>query len=368
LTSLDDESGSGPAIYAGGRFTAAGGATANRVAKWDGSNWSPLGSGMNDTVLTLTAFDDGTGPALYAGGSFTTAGGSAANRVAKWNGTSWSNLGSGMNKDVHTLTGFSSLITGGPALYAGGKFTTADGTSANHIAVWNGTGWFPLGLGGGMNDDVRALLVFDDGSGPALFAGGAFTTAGGIPAQRMAKWNGLWWSPLDLGMDDEVFALASFDDSSASGPLLYAGGAFTTAGGASADGVPGPVPGPHIASWNGLNWASVGSGVNHAVYALSTFNDISKGRVTPMLCAGGEFTIAGGEPANRIATWNGTSWSPLGNGMELGVHALVPWTGASDDAQGIIAGGVFRTSFSGDSNLALWHSCPESEPADLNDD
>ncbi|MFH0983162.1 MAG: hypothetical protein V2A79_16705, partial [Planctomycetota bacterium] len=49
--------------------------------------------GMNDYVWALTVFDDGTGPALYAGGGFTTAGGVSANYIAKWNGTQWSALG-----------------------------------------------------------------------------------------------------------------------------------------------------------------------------------------------------------------------------------------------------------------------------------
>src|SRR5712692_5181109 len=75
--------------------------------------WSGLGSGMNGPVSALTAFDeptanlraltvinDGTGAGLYAGGTFTTAGGVLANRIAQWNGTQWSPLGSGMNNPV----------------------------------------------------------------------------------------------------------------------------------------------------------------------------------------------------------------------------------------------------------------------------
>ena len=94
LTVFDD--GGGPALYAGGDFTTAGGVAANRIAKWDGSSWTALGSGMNNDVHALAVFDDGGGPALYAGGAFTTAGGVAANRIAKWDGSSWSALGSGM--------------------------------------------------------------------------------------------------------------------------------------------------------------------------------------------------------------------------------------------------------------------------------
>src|SRR6185503_18691424 len=72
FTVFDD--GSGPALYAGGAFTTAGGVSARHVARWDGSSWTPLGSGTSSTVLALAVHDDGGGPALYAGGEFTTAG------------------------------------------------------------------------------------------------------------------------------------------------------------------------------------------------------------------------------------------------------------------------------------------------------
>ena len=78
------DDGSGPALYAGGVFTTAGGVTVNRIAQWDGTRWSALGSGMNGSVSALTVYDDGTGPVLYAGGRFTTAGGRASSNIGKW--------------------------------------------------------------------------------------------------------------------------------------------------------------------------------------------------------------------------------------------------------------------------------------------
>ena len=77
-------------LYAGGFFTTAGGVSANYIAKWDGSSWSALGSGIDNLVLALAV--DGAGN-LYAGGSFTTAGGVIANNIAKWDGSGWSALG-----------------------------------------------------------------------------------------------------------------------------------------------------------------------------------------------------------------------------------------------------------------------------------
>src|SRR5207245_739551 len=75
-----------------GNFTTAGGSAANRMAKWNGSGWSALGSGLDEQVNELAV----SGGDVYAGGWFTTAGGSAANRVGKWNGSSWSAVGSGI--------------------------------------------------------------------------------------------------------------------------------------------------------------------------------------------------------------------------------------------------------------------------------
>jgi hypothetical protein len=142
---------------------------------------------VNGGVDALAVFDDGSGSALYAGGEFTTAGGISANGIAKWNGSSWSALGSGMAASgppiVKALTPFDD--GSGPALYAGGYFTTAGGVPANGIARWDGSSWSALGSGAGI---VYALAVFDAGSGPALYVGGGFTTVLDSGDSYLAKW------------------------------------------------------------------------------------------------------------------------------------------------------------------------------------
>ena len=78
------DDGGGPALYAGGFFTTAGGVSANRIARWDGSIWSALGSGMNQGVAALAVHDDGGGSALFAGGYFAGAVDSGDGYLAKW--------------------------------------------------------------------------------------------------------------------------------------------------------------------------------------------------------------------------------------------------------------------------------------------
>src|SRR5262245_11142485 len=84
------DDGSGPALFVGGDFKAAGPVAASCVAKWNGASWAALGSGVNAAsgarVSALAVFDDGSGAALYAAGLFDTAGGQPAANIAKWDG------------------------------------------------------------------------------------------------------------------------------------------------------------------------------------------------------------------------------------------------------------------------------------------
>ena len=357
VVGFDD--GTGSALYAAGSFTTAKGFVANRVARWDGTSWAALGSGMDgasDLVGPLAVFDDGSGPGLYAGGRFVNAGGVVVNNVARWDGSSWSALGSGVSNGVSALAVFDD--GSGPALYAAGGFTSAGGVSANRIARWNGSGWSALGSGVGTvsSDLVFSLAVFDDGAGPALYAGGQFTSAGGVAASRIAKWNGFGWSALGSGVGsatfDRVLDMAGFDDGS--GPALHVSGTFATAGG---------MPVNHIARWNGVGWAGLGGGLGGgsglSAQALAVF-DAGNG---PALYVGGMFTTAGGLAANRIASWDGSSWTPVGSGTSATVFGLTVFRDRTGSA--LYAGGAFTSAFdSRDSYLAKW-GCPDTNAPTL---
>ena len=294
------------ALYVGGLFTHAGGSPVSNIAKWDGSAWSSLATGVNTEVLSMALFDDGLGggTALYVGGEFTQISGQPIRYIARWDGQAWSALAEGTNDHVLALAVYNDGQGAGPALFAGGFFPNAgSGFAAHRIARWDGVAWSPLGLG--LNGFVRALTVYDDGlgAGERLIAAGQFTTAGGDPALRIASWDGANWAPLGGGLDNVVYALAVYD--SGAGPELYAGGAFSSAGGN---------PAMRVARWNGLAWSSVGAGLNNDVTALATLSG-----VTPpggsALYAGGLFTGSGATPAARVARWDGSSWGRIGSGV-----------------------------------------------------
>lgn len=327
LCEFDD--GTGDVLLAGGQFTLAGGERADHCAKWTAGGWSPISTsqGLFGEAVALYAFDDGGGAALHAAPVV------SPSEVLRWTGSAWDPLPGEFTGD--TLTGgiraFAGFDSGsGPELYAGGAFTQVDGASIEGLARFDGAAWHEVGgglTGGVFPAQVWAACVHDFGAGPRLVVGGIFAGAGGIGAANVAVWDGASWSALGSGIGGDVYALASFDDGS--GAKVYAGGDFATAGGA---------PAMNVARWNGSAWEALGSGVDDLVWELAV-GDIGPG---PLLYAGGDFTLAGGVSAPHIATFDGTTWSaPTHGGLALddSVHAIA----VHDEGEGpeLYAGGWF---------------------------
>ncbi len=295
-------------LYAGGAFTTAGGVTAKKVAKWDGSAWSALGEGMDKTVYALAIDSVGN---LYAGGDFTTAGGVSANRIAKWDGNTWSSLGEGMSSTVFAIAFDSS-----GNLYAGGYFTTAGGVAAKYLAKWNGSAWSALGE---QVSGVVHSLAFDSRGG--MLAGGGFVAAGPVTVNCVATWDGSSWAALGTGVGGS-YPYVGVCCSDAAGAILV-GGEFTTAGGVAAG---------LIARWDGKNWSALGSGMTGVDVRAIAPDGAS------VIYAGGQFSKAGGVDAPNVAKWDGGAWSGLGSGLDNGVSALVLHNGI------LYAGGGFSNA------------------------
>ena len=294
LAVYDD--GSGEALYATGGFDDAGGIQASGIAKWDGSTWSAVGVGIAGQGFKMTTYDDGQGEHLYLGGSFTI--GATMVNLARWDGTSWRSIGTA-DASVNTLVVHDD--GSGPALFIGGNIRNMEGTPVSGIAKYQNGAWSSPGAGvsGGLGR-VNALVSYDDGSGTKLFVGGNFTEVGGIPAGNIGAWDGSGWQRIPAGgPDTQINAMGVYDDGTGSGESLYIGGQFALVGGQSIE---------RIARYDGSVWSSLGSGLSTAAFdgasALRVFDD-GQGRV---LFVGGGFTTAGGQPANSIAQWGGCTF------------------------------------------------------------
>lgn len=200
----------------------------------------------------------------------------------------------------------------GPALYAGGQFLNAGGNPAMRIAKWDGQSWSPLGPGLGgdgtdLSSTVYALASYDDGNGPALYAGGLFNRSGDqVAINGIAVWRDDQWSALGAGLQEggiggEAFTLAVFDDGS--GPALYVGGDFSLAGAVGSRG---------IAKWDGHLWSAVGLGFPGQINDLAVYDD---GRGPALFVAGDSWQLDGNWMINK---WNGQEWVPMPGGKPRG--------------------------------------------------
>jgi len=339
----------GAYIYVGGNFTTIGGVEAKCVARWNGTAWEALGSGlegryyqdMNNTWETTSAnvkalVRDGSGN-IYAGGSFGRAGGIETWGVAKWNGSSWSALpgrgfpyrwyGNWVPCDYQNVECLQML---GNDLYVGGMlFKAGDFVGVTNVARLSNSGWQGVGSGLGRGSAER---VFSLGAyGSTIIAGGNFQTNGARTAacRRLAQWNpdtpATDWQSFAGGVDDIPYSILS------DGNDLIVGGKFTSVGNAAS-----PVAANRIARYNGTlsQWQPMSEGVSNGdVLALARHSD---GRIF----AGGTFTNANGLVVRGVAQWVGSLWLPMGEGMsDANVRAL-----AIDASGAVLAAGGFRTA------------------------
>lgn len=324
----------GEILYVAGRFDRAGGRDAKNIATYNirSKRWSQVGGGVNGTVNAIAKGPDG----IYVGGTFTEAGSVAANGVVRWDGSEWHQLaGGGVNGTVNAIAVWET------AVFVGGSFSLAGGVETQNIARWQSdsskwsdlTGLFWLSLeeaqeleSDGVTGDVRTLLM----QGQELYVGGTFKTAfpgdytvDEITVQYVARWyesvgdplfNTLWWKGLGQGMNGFVNSIVEHQGE------LYAGGAFTRAGGTPARG---------IAKWDGLRWFSLASGVGNFISTMT----INEGDVY----VGGEFDQPGAGRGTRLAKLNGAIWTLLPGEFSGSIFTV------ASDGEWIYVGGSFRS-------------------------
>lgn len=283
-------------LVVGGSFTYGGIHSLNRIGILDGLSWKPLGSGILSFGATVWAFTEHNGD-LIVGGSFTSPSG-ASDNVALWDGSAWSDLGQGLNETVHDLVSFDGSI------YAGIPQPTCE------VARWTGSTWQTKAVSG--MDYIRDMVVFDNqiflageyqGQGVfgtwsgtdlvpfpgvafdapvmdmhvydgKLYLGGYFTSppAGGTP--YVSIWDGAGWSGLDPVPAAPVTKITH-----------YRGRVVT-----ASDNV--------LVSYENGILIPFGTNPNETVYDMLEYG---KG-----LFITGNFTSAGGKPSKNFGWWTDT--------------------------------------------------------------
>ncbi len=400
-------------VFVGGSFTnVSNEVAANGAVVYDGGTWTPLTNGSASTTSPVTAMTTLSNGDVVVGGGFQTIQGSAAHFVARWNGSAWSTIGSGLFNSNGTYPiaqvkqPITSLIemSNGDIVAAGIDLATSDGGAQLVMARWNGSTWSgfspaltpapsPLAAFGLPN--IGYITALTPLTGGSLLASGGDFLIGGIPA-TLARWDpttpewvdaGLtekslvmatvpmngnpgqgnviiggsfeniaggadndfiaWatqasvladvpvWQPLGKGVEDDVSAILVLPNGD-----LIVGGQFSAVGNAAEDDL--SANGVARWSWATSTWSRMGSGLVTGFESVNALAVLSTGEII----AGGNFdgnvSIAGEAATplvNNLAIWDGTSWQPMGAGVNGVVYSL-----AVDENDNVLVGGDFTTA------------------------
>lgn len=235
-------------LIIGGNFDTVGTVACKNIAAWDGTQWDTLSSGLIDSLnnpcnVEALAVYNGE---LYAAGRFTKAGGVPCSNIAKWNGTSWSPVGTGITNAPNSLREVWCMHVFNNQLFVGGYFNNAGGVAAKDIAVWNGAAWDSVGPGLTSNPNNTCVFVWAlQDYNNELYAAGQFTLAGNRWRQNIAKWDGTQWDSVSTGLNSGGTARAMIVYRN----KLVLGGNFNSLGNISMK---------SIGAWDGYTWSNIG--------------------------------------------------------------------------------------------------------------
>lgn len=392
------------ALYAGGNFDQSGSARTGSLARWVGNAWRPTPIPIESgSTLAIAPLADGS---LAVGGDFTSIGSLNAPRIARLVEDQWQYMGSFSNR----VTGLKLDID--DHLYATGDFTI--GINSNGAARWTGTAWEALRTNYGaisqlgiLSPDqwfvsIRSTPPADAQTGylrtaPDPFAtiptsttdgtiynavrdnrggcivSGTFTTIGGVAANRIARWNGVEFSPLGDGLPIAPTSLYVLRN----GDIIATGARSQFNGGFG-----------HLARWDGSTWQFLSFSVNGWLYAATELpsgdiivggtissnsfplryvarldgaslepfgSDLTGGEVTILRVGIDGNPIAGGGVTDSIRQWSGTYWRALAEGLHGsgGYPSLVDLE-VLDNGDLLAVGGFIDAGGEAISNLARW--------------
>jgi hypothetical protein len=215
-------------IVACGEFDRVGSESIQGIMQWNGSKWESLGTGLSDHITGTAAviyphqmmvYKD----ELYVVGNFKYAGDVEVNGVAKWNGSEWSAMGEGFNNTLYGINVYKDQII------VGGSFSKSGETHVNCIAKWDGEKWIDLGFGFTSTSAfdyifVHSLEIIDE----LLYIGGGlkqitFPDNTTLSCNGIVAYDGNTLDTFDGGVEGrDIEAIQQMDD----GKILIGGGVW----------------------------------------------------------------------------------------------------------------------------------------------
>jgi uncharacterized delta-60 repeat protein len=255
-----------------------------------------LGTGFNDSVLTIAVQSDGK---ILVGGGFTSLNATTRNYLVRLNAdgtvdtTFYTNLGTGFNSLVTALA-----IQSDGKILVGGFFTSLNATTRNYMVRLNADGTvdttFYTNLG--TNAFNNAILAFGIQSDAKIIVGGQFTSLGGTTRNRMVRLNtnGTVDTTFYTNLGTNAFNAAIRTLSIQSDDKIIAGGDFTSLGGTTRNYMVRLNAGGTVDT---AFYTNLGTGFNSVLYFSAVQSD---GKIL----VGGFFTSLNGTTRNRLVRLN----------------------------------------------------------------
>lgn len=317
-------------LYIGGDFDLAGDLPAKGVAVWDlvEEKWETLNGGLLGTYATepvyayaFTAIED----EVYVGGKFYSAGGVPAQHIAKWDGENWTALGEAEGF-IYRLQ-----VDRENNLYAQGYYNSNGANNESGIAKFDGSTWSSIPAPDNYYSGINRFKIYDD----ILYVGGSFEHKEGLTASAgFALWDGNDWKLIyGLGQTYNDFFLGGAKDIELINERMYLAGDFTLAGDLYVR---------NVVEWDESNnqWIMLDDGSANKGILDGTIGIIE--RTENGIIAAGSFHVAGGVYARNIAKWNGSEWESLGTSYNNGVRGYI--NDVLVDGNDIYVGGYFGSA------------------------
>lgn len=324
--------------------------------------WTPLGQ-MSGPVCGMCWVPEGlagTPSGLYITGSVTIPEVGQLGPALRWSGEQWESAGS-----VAWEGGMTSIFLfdedgSGPDEARLRAWSSVFGIGTQLMSLEGGS-WVPMFTASNPNAQYHPLASFDpDGVGPAapelLFVGGATIDGCHPNAEAIYRWNSTSGESTFLELCGTQFgpAITIHVIPRDTGDWVFVGGALTQA---TDPLIRLTFPASGIVAWLGTSWLPLGAGVDGLVYDIDHF--ITEDNQVNLIVAG-DFTGAGRTAAKHVAIWSESDgqWHATGADMNAPAHTIA--VDNSGQHPSVLVGGDFVVAGGGIAKWLARYGKPES--------
>ncbi len=161
----------------------------------------------------------------------------------------------------------------------------------------------------------KVYCFYTDTIDSVLYVGGMFKYINGIELNGIGYWDGSAWNDMDKGQQDCTLACSVILSITKYNGQIVAGGEFDSIGTISAN---------SIASWDGSFWHPLADGLKDSVFINGMVYDMVVHNNE--LYVAGNFDSAGSIRSPNITKWDGSKWDSVG--FPIPVHAIESYNGS----------------------------------------